>query len=169
MVEKNETQNPTPTPARRARRCRKPAIRSDRRLTLQPQLFEIASLGQSDDARFEREFLEEVYRRDPCNEEVLMALGHTYTRLGEYEKGLEIDRRLVRLRPSDPTAFYNLACSHSLLSHLDDAIAALERAVSLGYQDVPHLMKDPDLINLRQDPRFRRLMGRILGQSPSNS
>lgn len=142
---------------------------TDPRLTLRPQLFQIAPYHQADDEQFERKFLEELIDQDPCNEEALMVLGHAYTRMGEYEKGLAIDRRLVRLRPADPTAFYNLACSCSLMSQVDDAFVALERAVSLGYRDLTHMQKDPDLTNLRQDPRFRRLMGRLHSKGGSSN
>jgi len=147
----------------------KHALATDSRLSLRPQLFQLSSFGQEDDARFEIEFFEELVSRDPCNEEALMILGNTYTRSGQYEKGLSVDRRLVRLRPADPTVYYNLACSYCLLSHIDESLAALERAVSLGYRDVTHLTKDPDLANLRSDPRYRKLLGRLVGRSASDS
>ena len=141
----------------------------DRRLTLQPQAFELASFGDADDERFELHFLEEVLSRDPCNEDALMILGHAYTRRGEYQKGLAVDQRLVRLRPADPTAYYNLACSHSLLRQVDDAFAALERAAALGYRDVAQLSEDPDLGNVRKDARFRRLVSRLTGKTVGDS
>ena len=147
----------------------KHVLATDSRLSLRPQVFQLSSFGQEDDARFEIEFFEELVSRDPCNEEALMILGNTYTRRGEYEKGLNVDRRLVRLRPADPTVYYNLACSYCLLRHIDESLAALERAVSLGYRDVGHLTKDPDLANLRSDPRYRKLLGQLVGRSASDS
>jgi Flp pilus assembly protein TadD len=141
----------------------------DSRLSLRPQVFQLSSFGQEDDARFEVQFFEELVLRAPCNEEALMILGNTYTRRGDYEKGLSVDRRLVRLRPADPTVYYNLACSYCLLSQVDESFAALERAISLGYRDVAHMSKDPDLANLRSDPRYRKLLGRLVGRSASDS
>jgi Flp pilus assembly protein TadD len=107
----------------------KHALATDSRLSLRPQVFQLSSFGQEDDARFEVKFFEELVSRDPCNEEALMILGNTYTRRGDYEKGLNVDRRLVRLRPGDPTVYYNLACSYCLLRHIDESLAARERAV----------------------------------------
>ena len=156
-----------PPPAKREKSKYAPA--TDRRLRLQPRVFALSSFGQADDTRFEIEFFEELVARDPCNEEALMILGNTYTRRGEYEKGLGIDRRLARLRPADPTVYYNLACSHCLLRQLDEAFTALVRAIALGYRDARHMTKDPDLANLRSDPRFRTLMGRLVGRSASDS
>ena len=77
--------------------------------------------------------------------------------------------KLTVIRPADPTAYYNLACSYALLSQLDNAFAALDRAVSLGYGDVAHMLKDSDLTSLRKDPRFRVFVSRIVGRSTSNS
>ncbi len=56
----------------------------------------------------------------------------------------------------DPVAFYNLACSHALLSQLDAAFEALDRAVRLGFRPLESIDRDPHLENLRADPRFPR-------------
>jgi len=128
----------------------------DHRLTLSRKAIDLRGAG--DDEQFEVRFMESLIERDPCNEEALMLLGHAYTRMGDLRKGLDIDRRLVRLRPADPTAYYNLACSCSLLEMLDDAFAALERAAALGYRDVDYMSTDPDLANARRDGRFQRLI-----------
>src|SRR5512145_2119003 len=99
-----------PTPAKRGG-SKVPS--RDPRLTLRRQVFKVAAFAHADEERFELDFYEGILLRDPCNEDALMALGHMYTRCGDYEKGLAIDRRLARLRPEDPTVYYNLACSHS--------------------------------------------------------
>ena len=119
----------------------------DPRLTLSRRSFKISSLCSDDDEGFELRFMEEVLQRDPCNEDALMLLGYAYTRRGDYEKGLDVDARLVRLRPADPAAYYNLACSHALLGQINDSVDALERAVSLGYREVKQMMNG--LVTLR--------------------
>ena len=146
-----------------------PAPTRDPRLGLRQQFFPIASLEEDEGAQFEVRFLEQVLEKDPCNEDALMLLGHVYTRRGEYERGLTLDERLVRLRPADPTAYYNLACSYSLVGKVEDAIQCLEKAVTLGYRDIAHLLKDPDLQHLRNDARFRQFVHRLLHKNPSNS
>jgi tetratricopeptide (TPR) repeat protein len=107
---------------------------------------------------FEIEFFEGILEASPNFQEPLMALGNAYTRRGRYREGLDVDRRLVALRPKDPIAHYNLACSLSLLGQLDAALGALERAIHLGYGDFEFILKDPDLENLRQDPRFQQII-----------
>ena len=107
---------------------------------------------------FEIQFSEEVLAANPRHVESLMFLGSAYTARGEFVRGLEIDLRLLRLRPGDPIVHYNLACSHSLLEQADAAVDALERAIDLGYQDAEHMEQDEDLANIRQTPGYQRLL-----------
>ena len=106
---------------------------------------------------FEVSLFEAVLKRDPGNAEALLALGNAYTRRGQYEAGLEVDRKLVELLPTDSTAHYNLACSYSLLGDLDEAIEELRAAIEYGYDDHEFMMTDPDLENVRRDRRFEDL------------
>jgi len=110
-----------------------------------------------EDLEFEIQFFEGVTKRDPDFIDALQILGDAYTKTGQWEKGLLIDKRLARLCPDNPLVFYNLACSYSLMSRLDAAFAALTKAVKLGYADAMWLAKDPDLENLRTDSRFEAI------------
>jgi len=141
----------------------------DPHLTVPRAAMKVSGLAREDYERFELGFLEEILARDPCNEDALMLLGHAYTRRGDLEKGLLMDQRLVRLRPNDAVAYYNLACSHSLLGQVDEAFAAIEKAISLGYSDLKHMLTDPDLERLRKAPRFRRFIRRLLGSRAGDS
>ncbi|MBM3247845.1 MAG: hypothetical protein FJZ10_00245 [Candidatus Omnitrophica bacterium] len=111
---------------------------------------------------FEINFYERVLNESPDFKQALIALGDAYTRKGHYQKGLEIDRRLIKLKPDDPIIFYNLSCSYSLLEKNDLAFGALSTAIDLGYDDFDHLKKDPDLDNLRKDSRFQELISRFI-------
>jgi len=108
---------------------------------------------------FEIRLFEDLLVRLGEREEILIALGELYTRTGRHGDGLAVDRRLVALRPRDSTAFYNLACSYALLKENSRAFAALKRAIELGYRDLEHMTADPDLENLRGDPRWNDLLG----------
>ena len=107
---------------------------------------------------FEISFYEKLLRAYPDFVDALLPLGDAYTRRGRHEQGLQIDLQLTRLRREDAIAWYNLACSYSLLKRVDDACEALRRALELGYADLAHLQKDPDLVNLRQSPKYRQLL-----------
>ena len=53
--------------------------------------------------------------------------------------------------------YYNLACSYSLTDRIDESITALNKAVRLGYNDPQWMDIDPDLSNVRTDPRYKRI------------
>ena len=74
---------------------------------------------------------------------------------------LKVDQKLSSLEPQNPLAFYNLACSYSLNEEFDLAVAALDKAISLGFRDFKWLTKDPDLRDLRKHPLYRVIAAKI--------
>jgi len=106
-------------------------------------------------------FLEGLVKRDPEFVDALLILGDDYTRRGRWSDGLKIDEQLIRLRPEDPLAHYNFACSCSLTERYDLAAAALDQAINLGYRDFHWLTRDPDLRNLRKHPLFRPIQAKV--------
>jgi len=111
---------------------------------------------------FELRFFESILERCPEQVDVLRVHADNLTARGLYARGLEVDRRLVNLRPRDPSVHYNLACSYALMHHTEEAIAALESALELGYHDFEHMLSDPDLEHIREDGRFLGMLGRHL-------
>lgn len=118
----------------------------------------LARLADQSQLDFEVDFYGGILERHPCYVDVLRAHGNNLTLKGRYAEGLQIDKRLVQLRPNDPLAHYNLACSYSLLKRPDQAIKTLRRAVELGYRDFRYMKEDRDLDAIRHDPRFRQLL-----------
>ncbi len=116
------------------------------------------------DLGFELRFFEGLVHKNPNFIEALSALGDVYTKAGAYEKGLNVDERLVQLKPEDPIVLYNLACSYSLLNEIDKALRSVKKAVKCGYSDFGHMQRDQDLLNLRKDRRFQRYFERIQGK-----
>lgn len=106
---------------------------------------------------FEIFFYEGLIKENPNYADALVPLGDAYTKRGLYEKGLEVDLKLVKLRPLDPIVHYNLACSYSLSKKTDLALSALEKAIRLGYSDFEFMNKDPDLENVKRDSRYLTL------------
>ena len=106
-------------------------------------------------------FMEGVVKRDPDYVEALQILGDDYTRRGKYDAGLKVDEQLSQLRPDDPVVQYNLACSYSLTGNFNQAAAALERAIDVGYRDFRWLGQDPDLAELREHPVYKTIRAKI--------
>jgi tetratricopeptide (TPR) repeat protein len=117
-----------------------------------------ARVADQNQLEFELEFFGGVLERSPDYVDVLRIMGNLLTLKGRFAEGLQIDRRLVQLRPNDPLAHYNLACSYALLKRLDQSLRTLRRAVELGYRDFRYMKEDHDLEAIRHDPRFRQLL-----------
>ena len=116
------------------------------------------------DLSFEISFFESVLRREPRHDAVIEILGGMYTKTGRIADGLRMDRRLVRLRPGDATAHYNLACSLALTQDYDKALKMLALAIQLGYNDANWMAKDPDLQCLKDHAAFAELL-KLAGQA----
>ena len=128
---------------------------ASRRISLDPVTREYL------EGQFQRRFFESAIRHEPDNLECLVQLGDIYTRQGRYEKGLEIDSRLVVLCPDEPTFRYNQACSYALLNNCEESISALREAMRLGYDDLEHLREDEYLENVRETPLFKDLLDEL--------
>jgi tetratricopeptide (TPR) repeat protein len=107
---------------------------------------------------FELDFFSRILERHPDYVDVLRVQGNNLTLKGRYAEGLQLDRRLIQLRPADALAHYNLACSYALMKKVDSALKALHKAVELGYCDFRYMREDRDLDAIRHDPRFRQLL-----------
>ena len=110
---------------------------------------------------FEMRFYEGLLKERPGFVQVLTSLGDVYTRKGFYEEGLEVDSKLTKLKPDDPVVHYNFACSLSLVGETAKALAELKKAVLLGYDDFPYILKDPDLEAVRNHAQFDKFMAKI--------
>ncbi len=124
----------------------------------------IARLAEQSQLDFEIEFFSGVLQRFGTFVEVLRVHGNNLTLKGRHTDGLEIDKKLVSLMPHDALAFYNLACSYSLLQKAELALAALRKSIELGYRDFHYMRQDKDLESIRSDPQFRQLLREFGGK-----
>ena len=118
----------------------------------------LSRLADQSQLDFEIDFFGGILKRNSDYVDVLRVMGNNLTLKGRFAQGLDIDRRLVQLRPRDPLAHYNLACSYALLKQSDQALRILRKAVELGYRDFRYMREDHDLDSIRHDPRFRQLL-----------
>ncbi|MBN3041097.1 MAG: hypothetical protein JW867_08205 [Candidatus Omnitrophica bacterium] len=110
---------------------------------------------------FEIRFYEDILKERPDCVNVLIPLGDAYTRKGFYKEGLDVDKKLAKLKPSDPTIHYNLACSLSLVGKLPEALKELKKAVLFGYDEFTYIKEDADLDSLRQLPEFKVFFAKL--------
>jgi tetratricopeptide (TPR) repeat protein len=121
------------------------------------------------DLDIEISFMQGVVRRDPKFIEAWKVLGDAYSRRGKLDEGLKVDEQLARIQPDDPGVLYNLACSYSLAKNLEESVAVLSRAIAKGFNDFKWLLKDPDLLNVRKDPLFKKVWVKITTLQPDAS
>jgi tetratricopeptide (TPR) repeat protein len=120
-----------------------------------PTLAELVEMTQID---FELDFFGQILERHPDFVEALRCHASNLASKKRIAESLQIERRIIRLRPHDALAHYNLACSYALLKQPDLAIATLRNALELGYHDFRYIHQDRDLDSVRKDPRFRKLL-----------
>jgi len=95
----------------------------------------------------------------PDDPDTLSNRGGTYHELKRYNKALADYNRSLELSPEHAETLYNLACLYSLKGNADDALTSLEKAIGKDkkYQEMAETDKDFD--NIREDPRFKKLIG----------
>lgn len=113
------------------------------------------------DLDIEISFLAGLTRRDPSFIEALRLLSDDYIQRGQLTEGTVVDEQVARLRPHDPHAQYNLACSYALSERHEAAFDALNRAIDAGYRDFRRLSRDPDLAAFRKHPLYRKIRARV--------
>ncbi|GBF94159.1 hypothetical protein Rsub_07146 [Raphidocelis subcapitata] len=66
----------------------------------------------------------------------------------------------ARVTPIMPVTLYNIACAYSMVGSMDEGLKALEKALSLGFEDYGKVRSDPNLKRLRDESgaRFEELV-----------
>lgn len=108
------------------------------------------------------ELWELVVKANPLDGGFWSQLGHAYYFAKNYRKSTAAYEKQIELGGVIPAnAAYNVACNYALLGEKESALKWLEKALSMGYADLPHAQADADLEPLHADPRFRNLVGLI--------
>ena len=73
--------------------------------------------------------------------------------------------RAVALKPEDANVQYGLACTRARVGQTTEALAALSRAVDLGYTNVDWAARDADLRSLHGLREFEAILARMRGDA----
>jgi peroxiredoxin/transglutaminase-like putative cysteine protease len=91
-----------------------------------------------------------------CSGPDYVSEGDKYYKEGRYQDAVDSYRKALE-ECDDIIVWYNLACCYSLLGRVDGALEALKQAIKGGYRDLHWMDNDPDLENIRKDPRYKEL------------
>jgi HEAT repeat protein len=97
--------------------------------------------------------------KDPTQAWAFHRRGTLYSLQGDHQKALADLKRAVELDDSILYAHYNRACLLAQQKQLPEAFASLETAIRKGYRKLNNLEKDPDLAALREQAKYKELLG----------
>jgi len=99
--------------------------------------------------------LEALRADDPLNALIHAALGQAHRQAGRTAEAIASTRMALELDPVLCEAAYNLATDLVKQEQTEDALRALQQAVTCGFDVRTPATGDPDLAPLRDDPRLR--------------
>jgi Tfp pilus assembly protein PilF len=78
----------------------------------------------------------------------------------ERERQIAAARQEAEAKPEKAGAFYALARTYAFYGDKQQALASLDKALRLGFNDLAYMKVDAALEGLRNDPDFQRLLAR---------
>lgn len=105
---------------------------------------------------------EKVIALGAPSSDYLGALAYAYLYLGQKDNAKQMVESL--LETDGHEKYYNAACIYSLMGETEKALDNLELSLSGGYRKFRHIARDTDLDNLRDLPRFKRLVEEYEGR-----
>jgi tetratricopeptide (TPR) repeat protein len=86
-------------------------------------------------------------------------IAYAYLRAGDPDRGRTLYREAIARAPNAWQGAYNAACFEALASEAGAALDHLQRAIELDRSAREYAAGDSDLDTLRDDPRFKELVG----------
>lgn len=87
---------------------------------------------------------------------------------GRLDDAVTAFQRCLRLSPRHPFCAYDLACAYARKRDTSKALQWLENAANWGFEDVDHILKDPDLAGVRSHPVYRQIVEDIQNRRPAS-
>lgn len=104
-----------------------------------------------------KKYAGKVIEIKPENVTQKIAIGIAHIVLGKLTEALEIFNEILIKDPNDTGALYNKACIMSLRNQIDESLELLKKTVKLDASFKLSFDMDPDLENVRKDPRFQNI------------
>lgn len=83
---------------------------------------------------------------------------YAYFALGEKDKAIAFNQRIIDSFPDDPSSYYDAACLYSRMGENGQAIDYLRTSLEKGYRRIAHIERDDDLDVLRDTKEYQDLI-----------
>lgn len=108
-----------------------------------------------------RELLKPRLKISPNDMALVSRFGLYSARIGDKEKANEYLQQALRLGPKDANVHFRVGMAYELLGQRNEAITELAQAIEFGYS-IKSIESEPDLLNLRRDPRYVKISSSVL-------
>ena len=116
--------------------------------------------GKEGDVYRASQLLYEAAKANPGYFLARFNLGLALKSLGKHEQALQEFYAASIIEPGDPLTYYEIARIHALADRKERALAALERCIDLGFDNIPMLNGDREFTNINKSKRFKDLWDR---------
>jgi Flp pilus assembly protein TadD len=103
----------------------------------------------------------DLLKQTPRDEYLLADVGSYYAAVGMEKEGLPLLAQAAALAPAIPQVLYQVAIGYEALHRREEALKWLAQAKASGYPSAS-IARDPQLSELRADPRYRAIVGEIV-------
>ena len=76
----------------------------------------------------------------------------------KYAEAIPVLQELLKIKPDDEVALYNIACGYALLKKPEEAMAYLQKSVEAGFADFELIQSDPDLQCIRNLDSYKKII-----------
>ncbi|MCW3050918.1 MAG: repeat-containing protein [Chthonomonadales bacterium] len=119
---------------------------------------EALALVQRGDAAGAVKIMEAAVVRQPKSARVWRVLGYAALKAKNLDRALSAYRTSLEIEPGFPAALYNTGVAYALKQDKEQAFHWLEEARATQKMDMTLIQADPDLVSLKEDPRFTALL-----------
>lgn len=112
--------------------------------------------------RFEEAISEnrEAVRLNPNSTAAHTNLGVALAALKRFDEAIVEYQQVLQMRPNHALGYYNLACTYALQGQKQQALDTLKKAFALQPDLTEPAQQDDDLISLREDEQFKKIVGK---------
>jgi tetratricopeptide (TPR) repeat protein len=102
-----------------------------------------------------KKYAELLVKQNPKDAESYFCLSTVLARLENYKKSWELGKKVLKI---DTTSYIHMAEIMALHTKNPEALNYLQKAINAGYRNYVWLRLDPDLQNLHNEPRFKKII-----------